>query len=219
VKLCYASPYLPWVQNNQYHPFYHCSFHTWLLFCIKSCWLNHDYLYFVPDLGKSFTQGVSCLDVFWLGGLITWTIISGVDMWLLSSRNLRLIRNYNWRLGQNLKKILVDYWCCPPSMRWALCKGRVSVRPSVRPSVPSIDSSSDVQLLCRNPGATGARVQQRAGSVSAVIWGESTPTWFLKSRWTRHLEQSDRQCDFCPVSVDLLSASENISVPSLITWH
>jgi len=85
VKLCYASPYLPWVQNNQYHPFYHCSFHTWLLFCIKSCWLNHDYPYFVSDLGKSFTQGVCCFDVFWLGGLITWTIISGIDMWLLSS--------------------------------------------------------------------------------------------------------------------------------------
>ena len=33
------------------------------------------------------------------------------------------------------------------------------------------------------------------------------------------LEQSAGQWDLCPVSVDLPSASENISVPDLVPWH
>jgi len=57
----------------------------------------------------------------------------------------------------------------------------VTVRcPPVRLSVLSIDSSSDVQLLCRSQGAgrrsrsisaAGARAQQRAASVNAVNRG------------------------------------------------
>jgi len=57
-----------------------------------------------------------------------------------------------------------------------VCGKRVCVTvgcPSVRLSVPSIYSSSDVQLLCRNPDSG---LQQLAGSVSAVIRGGSTQT-------------------------------------------
>jgi len=50
------------------------------------------------------------------------------------------------------------------------CNGSVSVCLSV----PSIDSSSDVPLLCRSPDA---RAQKQAGSVSAVIIGGSTQTY------------------------------------------
>ena len=41
----------------------------------------------------------------------------------------------------------------------------------------------------------------------------------LPSRRTHQLEQSARQCDICPVSLDLPSASENISVPGLVPSH
>jgi len=37
--------------------------------------------------------------------------------------------------------------------------------------------------------------------------------------WSDHLEQSARQCDFCSISFDLPSVSENISLPGLISWH
>ena len=44
----------------------------------------------------------------------------------------------------------------PADSRERLCNATVSVRPSVGLSVPSIDSSSYVQLFCRSPDA-GAR--------------------------------------------------------------
>jgi len=41
----------------------------------------------------------------------------------------------------------------------------------------------------------------------------------LPSRRTHRLEQPAGQRDICPVSVNLPSASENISVPGLVAWH
>ena len=48
----------------------------------------------------------------------------------------------------------------------------------------------------------------------------STLSFFvLPPVWFHHLEQPARQRDICPVSVNLLSASKNISVPGLVPWH
>jgi len=49
-----------------------------------------------------------------------------------------------------------------------LCNGRVSVRLSLCLSVPSIAAAF------RSISAAGAKLQQRAGSVSAVIRGDSS---------------------------------------------
>jgi len=41
----------------------------------------------------------------------------------------------------------------------------------------------------------------------------------LPGRRTHHLEQPTGQRDISPISVNLPSASKNISVPGLIPWH
>ena len=60
-------------------------------------------------------------------------------------------------------------------------------------------------------------------SMASTSVGKLTATLplllLLPSRWTHHLKQPARQRDFCSISVDLASASENISLPGLVSRH
>jgi len=58
--------------------------------------------------------------------------------------------------------------------------------------------------------------QSSAGTVRETVYSRRPG---LPSRRTHHLEQSAGQRDLCSISVDLPSASENISVPHLVPRH
>jgi len=58
--------------------------------------------------------------------------------------------------------------------------------------------------------------QSSAGAVRETVYRRRPG---LPGRRTHHLEQPAGQRDICPVSVDLPSASENISVPRLVPGH
>jgi len=79
--------------------------------------------------------------------------------------------------------------------------------------------SESAGLCHRSPWSMFPSFHSDPPSASAVR--ETVYSWRpgLSNRRTNHMEQSAGQHDRCSVSFNLLSASENISLPGLVYWH
>jgi len=85
-----------------------------------------------------------------------------------------------------------------------------------RGTAPSYESTGSCRRSAWSTFPPLCSDQSSAGTVRETVYGRRPG---LPSRRTLHLEQPAGQRDICPVSVNLLPAFKNISVPGLVTWH
>ena len=77
----------------------------------------------------------------------------------------------------------------------------------------TVDPSGNSDARREIVGPSKLQDQSSAGTVRKTVYRRRPG---LPGRRTHHLEQPAGQRDICPVSVNLPSASENISVPRLV---